>query len=131
VKLDQEGRMTLKFLAERKHSGREIARLLGVDESTVRYYVKRLRSGAFDGRARQRHLAEEWAEPIADYIEALDGGPLNLADLHEWLVSEHDYPGSRRSVERYHARHLPKPKKRARRRVETPPGAQAQADWAE
>ncbi len=28
-------------------------------------------------------------------------------------------------------KHFPKPAKRAQRQVETPPGAQAQADWAE
>jgi transposase len=131
VKLDQEARMTLKVLAERKHSKREIARLLGVDESTVRYHLDRLRQGKTDGRARQRHLAEDWAGKVAEYIESLEEGPVNLADLHDWLVAEHDYPGSLRSVERYYARHFPKPKRRARRRVETPPGAQAQVDWAE
>jgi hypothetical protein len=56
---------------------------------------------------------------------------LNLVVLHEWLVSEHDYPGSLRSVQRFYRKHYPKPRKRARRRVETPPGAQAQVDWDE
>jgi transposase len=131
VKLDQEARMTLKVLAERSHGNREIARLLGVDESTVRYHLRRLRNGETDGRARQRHRAEGWADKIAWYIGSLEEGPVNLAELHDWLVAEHEYPGSLRSVERYYARHFPKPKRRARRRVETPPGAQAQVDWAE
>jgi transposase len=59
-----------------------------------------------------------------------DGGAMNLAALHEWLVGEHGYEGSRRSVQRYVAAQYPSPALRARRRVETPPGAQAQADWA-
>jgi hypothetical protein len=36
-----------------------------------------------------------------------------------------------RSVQRYIKRQFAAPKRRARRHVETPPGAQAQADWAE
>jgi len=34
-------------------------------------------------------------------------------------------------VQRFYCTHYPKPKQRARRRVETPPGAQAQVDWDE
>lgn len=34
-------------------------------------------------------------------------------------------------MQRYFRKHFPKPRKRARRRVETPPGAQAQVDWDE
>jgi hypothetical protein len=47
------------------------------------------------------------------------------------LTAEHGYAGSLRSIERYCAAHFERPKLRARRRVETPPGAQAQVDWAE
>jgi transposase len=56
---------------------------------------------------------------------------VNLAVLKEWLVAEHDFTGSLRGLQRYFRRHFPKPARRARRRVETPPGAQSQADWAE
>jgi transposase IS66 family protein len=45
-------------------------------------------------------------------------------------VSEYGYAGSLRSIQRYWARTHPAPAIRARRRVETPPGAQAQVDWA-
>ncbi|MDZ7790315.1 MAG: DDE-type integrase/transposase/recombinase [Xanthomonadales bacterium] len=38
--------------------------------------------------------------------------------------------GSLRSLQRYVAAHYPPPRQRAHRRVETPPGAQAQVDWA-
>jgi transposase len=54
----------------------------------------------------------------------------NLAELYEWLVGEHEYGGSLRSVQRFIRRQYPSPKTRARRRVETPPGAQGQVDWA-
>jgi transposase len=116
-------------------SNREIARLLEVSEGLVRYHRRRDREGATDGRARQAQAAAEVSDAIAEYVVALtrDGvvGPVNLADLHDWLVTEHAYAGSLRSVQRYYRRRYPKPKRRARRRVETPPGAQAQADWAE
>lgn len=59
------------------------------------------------------------------------GAALNLAALHVWLADEHDYTGSLRGLERYFRKCRPTPPVRARRRVETPPGAQAQADWAE
>ena len=68
---------------------------------------------------------------IDAYLAALsERAPSNVADLHAYLVREHDYPGSLRSVQRYVRATFPPPKIRARRRVETPPGAQAQVDWA-
>lgn len=131
-KLDTEARMTLETLAGRGHSNRAIARLLGVHENALRYHRQRLASGAGDGRARQPHLAQAVASAIAHWLDCLDGaGPLNLAALHDWLVAEHAYPGSLRSLQRYFRAHYPRPRLRARRRVETPPGAQAQADWSE
>jgi transposase len=83
-----------------------------------------------DGRSLQKQLAESWSMAIAYYLEQQTGS-VNLAALHDWLVAEHGYRGSLRSLQRYHRKHFPKPRERARRRVETPPGAQAQADWAE
>ena len=57
-------------------------------------------------------------------------GAINLAELHAWLWREHGYGGSLRSIQRYWKRTWPAPAIRARRRVETPPGAQVQVDWA-
>jgi transposase len=131
LKLDQEARMTIKHLAARGQSRRQIARMLGICEGSVRYHLRRQAAGAVDGRSRQPHLAVGWSRAIACYLEMTGAGPANLAALHDWLVAEHGYPGSLRSLQRYFRRHYPRPRKRARRRVETPPGAQAQADWAE
>lgn len=131
-KLDAEARMTIKTLAARGHTNRAIARLLGVHENAVRYHRRRQAGGAIDGRSRQPHLAERFAPAITHWLEQVDGGgPLNLAALYDWLVREHGYPGSLRSLQRYYRAHYPRPRIRARRRVETPPGAQAQADWGE
>ncbi|NJD09402.1 MAG: IS21 family transposase [Gemmatimonadetes bacterium] len=131
MKLERETRMTIAVLAQRGQSGRAIARLLGVTEHAVRYHLRRQRAGAVDGRASQAYKAGAVSAAIAHYLEGVGEGPVNLAALHEWLVSEHDFGGSLRGVQRYFQRHFPKPARRARRRVETPPGAQAQADWAE
>jgi len=131
AKLGLEARMTIQELAKRGVSGRAIARTLEVSEGTVRYHLHRMAEGATDGRAKQEFLAAGWHDRIADWLAQRQDGPLNLAALHGWLVTEAKYPGSLRSVQRYVAARFPKPRVRARRRVETPPGAQAQADWAE
>ena len=123
--------MTLKHLAGRELPKREIARLLGVTEGAVRYHLRRQAAGDTDGRARQPLRADERAEAITGYLAARHKEPINLADLHDWLVSEHGYQGSLRSVQRYFRARFPRPKLRARRRVETPPGAQSQVDWSE
>ncbi len=123
--------MTIKCLSERGQSHRHIARVLGVSEGTVRYHLRPQSDGAEDGRAKQPQRAESCAEAIAWYLETAEDGPVNLAALHDWLLAEHGYAGSLRSLQRYFRRAYPKPARRARRRVETPPGAQGQVDWAE
>jgi len=132
VKLDEEARMTVQCLAGKGQSNREIARLLGVCEGTVRYHRRRQAAGAPDGRGGQVQAGAVVAEAVAWYLGGLEeGAPVNLAALYDWLVAEHGYGGSLRSVQRYVRRRYPRPKRRARRRVETPPGAQGQVDWAE
>jgi transposase len=130
TKLDKRCRMTIATLKEKGLPNTEIARMLEVTEGAVRYHLERASAGAVDGRSLQAQKAARWAELIADWI-AKDGERRNVAALHDQLVREHGYGGSLRSVQRYVGKHFPKPKVRARRRVETPPGAQAQADWAE
>jgi transposase len=127
-KLGLEARMSIAHLKTRGCSQSEIARLLGVSEGAVRYHLRR--SGIPDGRSRQPHLASGFDEAIGVWLSGQSNGPVNLAALHAYLVEEHAYPGSLRSVERYYRAQFPRPKRRARRRVETPPGAQSQVDWA-
>lgn len=123
--------MTLKHLAALGQPQREIARILGVTEGAVRYHLRRLSAGATDGRTQQPFLAADSAEAIAHYVASGSDGPVNLAALHAWLVAESGYRDSLRSVQRYFRAHFPRPRLRARRRVETPPGAQAQVDSSE
>ncbi len=102
-RLDPEARMTIKTLAARGASNSQMARLLGVTEGAVRYHVERMQTGALDGRSRQEPKAAVVAAAIAHWRQMQDDGPINLAPLHAWLVSEHDYSGSLRSIQRYWA----------------------------
>ena len=116
--LDEEARMTIKTLARKGVSNRESARLLGVSEGTVRYQLKKMESQAVDGRSLQEPLAAGYEEAIEYWRTSLpDKDAVNLAMLHAWLVAEHDYSGSLRSVQRYWSKTYPAPKIRARRRI--------------
>lgn len=130
-KLNSEALMTIQHLSQRGVSRAQIARTLCVTEGSVRYHLRRQETGTTDGRKLQAFSAAPWHEAILTWLDSREDGPLNLAALHAWLVEEHGYTGSRRSVQRDYAARFPQPTIRARRRVETPPGAQAQVDWAE
>jgi transposase len=131
-KLGLEARMTIAELSRRGWSRCQVARALGVTEGAVRYHLRRRAAGARDGRADQPHVAQAWQPAIEGWLESRGAdAPLNLAALHAWLVEEHGYAGSVRSLQRYFRVRYPRPARRARRRIETPPGAQGQADWGE
>jgi len=133
LRLTKEEVVTIRVLAEKGQNHCEIARALGVTEGTVRYHLRRAADGAEDGRRLKPFQAEPMAKVIAAW-HAQWGDPrrpVNVRELHEHLVSEYGYPGSYRSVLRYVRAHYPTPKRRTYRRVETPPGAQAQTDWGE
>ena len=131
AKLSLEARMSIKVLSEKGVSNREVARLLNVSEGTVRYHRRRQAAGIEDGRRKQRRKAEACRPAINAWLEARgESAPSNVAELHHWLVAEQGYSGSLRSLQRYVREAWPPPPRRARRRIETPPGAQAQADWA-
>ncbi len=54
--------------------------------------------------------------------------PVNVLALFDWLRQEHAYPGSYKSVLRFVRAHYLLQRLCPYRRVETPPGAQAQVD---
>ena len=62
-------------------------------------------------RYHLKRIAAEVADAIAYWHDTMSIA--NTAEPHAWLVAEH----------------YPRPARRTRRRVETPPGAQAQVDW--
>jgi transposase len=123
--------MTIEVLHERGLSNRAIARQLGVHEHAVRYRLRRQASGAADGRREKPFAAQPWCDAIAHWMQKQSDRGINLQALYAWLVGEHGYAGSYKAVQRFVRAKYPRPKPPVRRRVETPPGAQAQADWAE
>lgn len=132
-RLAREKKVTIGALAAKGQNHCEIARRLGMTEGTVRYHLRRGGLGLKDGRQRKPFQAEALGEVIEMWMEAHEGDtrPPNLRALHERLVGEWGYEGSYRSVLRYVRRRYGRPKMRTYRRVETPPGAQCQTDWAE
>ena len=134
--LTPEEIMTLRVLKEKKQSNRQIARTLQCSEGTIRYHLSR--QGKADGRQNKPHKAEAVADAIDFWLRTQQGQvapdeqptrPTNVKGLFEWLRAEYHYQGSYKSVLRYVRAKYPKPRLRPYRRVETPPGAQAQVDW--
>ncbi len=119
---DEGIRITIKTLASKGLAKRAIARQLSLSEGTVRYHLRRIAAQVSDRRARQVRRAAAHREAIAHWMSAQGEGALNVAALHEWLMREHGYVGSLRSVQRFVAEEYPPPPIRARRRIETPAG---------
>ena len=135
-KLSQEEIVTLRTLNEKGQSNVEIGRTLGVSEGAVRYHLRRAVEKAEDGRRGKPRKAQQVAVAVDFWVGSHRSGgesgrPVNVKALFEWLVAEHGYDGSYKSVLRYVRAEYPKPRRRPYRRVETPPGAQAQVDWGE
>ena len=136
-KLNEEEIVTLQVLKSKGQSNRAIARQLGVAESAVRYHLRRQAARAKDGR-KKRTLIEQLqlTEVIAHWWQGQqellpqDRSP-NIQQLWNFLKQEYHYLGSYKSVRKYVRTTFEKPKLRAFRRVETPPGAQTQSDWME
>ena len=103
TRLDREARVTIKTLVSRGTTNTGVARLLGVTEGSVRYHVSRMVTGAIDGRGMKPFKAAPQAEAIEHWRQSQLDGALNLAALHTWLVAEHGYDGSLRSVQRFWA----------------------------
>ena len=135
--LEPEEIVTLQVLKQRGQSNTQIARTLGVSEGTVRYQLRT--QGKPDGRRNKPYKAEPLAQLIAHWISSNHPDadpdrpqrPANVQTLHDHLRAEHNYQGSYRATLRFVRKHYPAPRLRPFRRVETPPGAQAQVDWGE
>jgi transposase len=137
--LEPEEIVTLLVLKEKGQSNVQIAHTLGVTEGTVRYQLRTAAKAKPDGRRNKPHKAAPLAQVIAHWISSNHpdvGGeaplrPANVQALHDHLRAEHSYQGSYRATLRFVRKHYPAPRLRPFRRVETPPGAQAQVDWGE
>ncbi len=129
--------MTLQVLKEKGESNREIARKLNVSEGAVRYHLKRKAENATDGRQKKSLIEKLGLDAVIEHwwstqVEILpDGRSPNIKLLWQYLVEEHRFSGSYKSVRKYVRGRFPAAKLRPFRRIETPPGAQTQSDWLE
>jgi transposase len=136
-RLGEKDLITMVTLNEKGQSNRAISRMLGVDESTVRYHLKRRADGTIDGRQLQRSKCDDHAEWIAAWVteqgERLGRGERRetAKQLWEELVAERKFTGGYASVLRYVKRHYGIDGSQPKRRVEVQPGSQAQVDWFE
>ncbi|MCG8468368.1 MAG: alpha/beta fold hydrolase [Gemmatimonadetes bacterium] len=139
MKLTKEQVMVANGMNERGTSVRQLARQLGVTEGALRYRLKKLEEGPQeDGRSRQATALDGYEAVVEGIQVALEDGrltgegrPSQARTIYELLVRDHGYEGSYQSVVRHLRRKHGAPRVRALRRVETPPGVQAQHDWFE
>jgi transposase len=135
TKLRERDLVVMDVLREKGRSTRATARELGVDESTLRYRIRRREAEIGDGRCRQPEACADWEGVIGPWLVAQQDGegarPESVRLLYEDLVERHGYEGSYKAVLRYVRRRMAPSRLRPIRRVETRPGAQAQVDWFE
>src|SRR5215207_7995214 len=109
---------------------RRIAAQLGVDESTIRYRLARPATVS-DGRRARASALDGWAESVTALQARFGDTPCPASVLYALLVREYGFPGSYQAVRRYLRRQRGPAPVQAIRRIETPPGVQAQHDWFE
>ena len=137
AKLTEEEIVTIRVLHSKGEAKTAIARRLEVTEGTVRYHLRRGADAGPDGRAKPflveqpglEAVVERWWEDELQRCGA--ERPPSVLALQEYLMAEQGYSGSYKSVWKYVRSRFAAPKKRPFRRMETPPGAQSQSDWAE
>lgn len=135
--LRQEQVITMDALIQAgRVSQRTAAAQLGVTEGALRYRRRRAASGAPDRRAEQATALDGFETAMAAALEALadttrGDRPVSARLVYEYLVAEAGFRGSYPAVVRALRRQRGVPPVRAVRRVETPPGVQAQHDWFE
>jgi len=120
--------MDIRFLCRQGHSIREIARLTGFSRNTVRKTLRATASPRPTPRQRQSRL-----DPYKEYIRQrwLEHA-LSAVRLHTEVKAQ-GFTGSERIVRQF-VQELKASQTVSRKltvRFETPPGEQAQADWAE
>jgi transposase len=138
AKLRRAHVMVAQEMIARDVSIRQTAAQLGVDESTLRYHLRRP-SDAPDGRRERASVMDGWAERVSAVLTRFgdarvteDGTTrVEAQTVYGVLVREFDFRGSYQAVRRYLARRYDPPAVQAVRRVETPAGVQAQHDWFE
>lgn len=128
AKLREDQVTIAREMADRAVPVRQIARQLGVDESTLRYRLQRPPEAADGRRDRPRRL-DGWADRIAAVEARFGPAGCPVSVLHDVLVRDFGFRGSYQAVRRYLRRTRGPTPVQAVRRVELPPGVQAQHDW--
>lgn len=130
--------MVAAQMIERGVAVRQVARQLGVTEGALRY---RLRQSADppDGRRARATALDGWDAVVTAVLERYGDARVTAASatrcearqVYDVLVREYGFEGSYQAVRRYLRRRFGAPPVQAVRRVELPPGVQAQHDWFE
>jgi hypothetical protein len=136
ARLRKEHVMIAREMVAREVPVRQVARDLGVDESTLRYHLGRSPT-APDGRTARGSVLDGWHERIevvlTRFADPRVGGDaaerVEASVVHGVLRREYGFAGSYQAVRRHLQRRFASAPQRAIRRVETPPGVQAQHDW--
>jgi transposase len=137
AKLTKEQIMVGADMAKRGTSIRQIAKQMGVTEGALRYRLKqRAEESKPDGRSLQPTALDGLEDAVTAVLEGMEchrvtgeGRPVQARTVYRRLVRDYDYRGSYRGVVRHLRRRYGLPPVRALRRIETPPGVQAQHDW--
>lgn len=135
-RLRREHVMIAREMMARDASIRDVAGKLGVDESTLRYRLKRALD-APDGRRDRGTALDGWDAVVTAVLQrfgdarVLEGGTVRCPArvVFDVLVREYHFTGSYQAVRRHLKRTYGVAPVQAIRRVETPAGVQAQHDW--
>lgn len=138
AKLRREHVMLAREMMTRDASIRDVAGQLGVDESTLRYRLKRPLD-APDGRRDPGTAVDGWEGVVVGVLERFGDSRVVAGSstrcparvVFDVLVREFSFTGSYQAVRRHLHRTYGVAPVQAIRRVETPAGVQAQHDWFE
>ena len=139
MKLTLDEVRVVSRMRERGASVRRLAKDLGVTEGAVRYRLERLGAGErLDGRARQATALDGYGEAVEAIQERLgdrrlfgEGRPCQVRLIYRGAGSGSRVYGELPVGGALSAAQARDAAVRAIRRVETPPGVQAQHDWFE
>jgi transposase len=130
--------MVAQEMVDRGVALRQVARQLGVTEGALRYRLRRPVAAA-DGRRERPTALDGWDPVVTAVLERFGDARVTAAgdaccearQVFDVLVREYGFGGSYQAVRRYLRRRFGPPPVQAVRRVELPPGVQAQHDWFE
>lgn len=116
ARLRRDELMVAKEMVAREVPVRQVARQLGVDESSLRYRLGRAVDAA-DGRKERPSVLDGWETRIDAVLARFDDPRLrgeaeaavDTTVVHGVLQREFGFPGSYQSVRRYLSRRFPAP----------------------